>query len=45
VHVTLINTKPHDPMTADSVKDYADFENRPVCVSYVDAKATEAGLQ
>jgi hypothetical protein len=44
VHVTLINTRPHDPTTADPVKDYSDFQSRPVCVSYVDAKANEAGL-
>lgn len=45
VHVTLVSTKPHDPSTADPTKDYSDFVNRPVCVSYVDAKASEAGLQ
>jgi hypothetical protein len=44
VHVTLINTKPHDPTTADPLKDYSDFVSRPVCTSYIEAKATEAGL-
>ena len=35
VHVTLINTKPHDPSNADPVNDYSDFSGRPVCTSYV----------
>ena len=35
VHVTLINTKPHDPSNADPLADYSDFANRPVCTSYV----------
>ena len=35
VHVTLINTKPHDPSTADPLKDYSDFQSRPVCTSYL----------
>ena len=35
VHVTLINTKPHDPSNADPLKDYSDFSGRPVCTSYV----------
>ncbi len=44
VHVTLINTKPHDPTNADPAADYSDFVGRPVCTSYVAAKAKEAGL-
>lgn len=44
VHVTLITTKPHDPTTADPTKDYSDFVGRPVCTSWIDAKATAAGL-
>jgi hypothetical protein len=44
VHVTLINTKPHDPTTADPIADYSDFVSRPVCTSYIEAKASEAGL-
>ena len=44
VHVTLVNTKPHDPTNADPTKDYSDFAGRPVCTSYVAAKANEAGL-
>ena len=44
VHVTLITTKPHDPTTGDPLLDYSDFSGRPVCHSWIDAKATEAGL-
>ncbi len=44
VHVTLINTKPHNPDNGDPVLDYSDFGGRPVCQSYVDAKASEAQL-
>jgi hypothetical protein len=45
VHMTMINTKPHDPATDDVLSDYADFAGRPVCTSYIEAKASEAGLQ
>jgi len=44
VHITLINTKPHDPTTMEVDLDYSDFVGRPVCTSYIDAKASEAGL-
>lgn len=45
VHVTLINTKPHDKTNADATLDYSDFASRPVCTSYISAEATAAGLQ
>ena len=45
VHDTMINTKPHDPTTLDVEDDYSDFSGRPVCTSYISAKASEAGLQ
>lgn len=44
VHVTLVTTRPHDPTQADGPLDYSDFNGRPVCHSYIDAKAAEAGL-
>lgn len=44
VHVTLITTRPHDPTTGDPLLDYADFAGRPVCHSWIDAKASAAGL-
>jgi hypothetical protein len=44
VHMTLINTKPHDPTAANTALDYTDFASRPVCTSYIDTKATESGL-
>ena len=44
VHITLINTQPHDKTTADPLKDYSDFASRSVCMSYITAKASEAGL-
>lgn len=34
VHMTLINTRPHDPTTLDVLADYSDFAGRPVCTSY-----------
>ncbi len=43
VHNTLISTRPHDPAAA-SPADYRDFEGRPVCASYIEAKSAEAGL-
>jgi hypothetical protein len=43
VHVTLINTQPHDKSNGGSA-DYADFVDRPVAHAFIDAKATEAGL-
>lgn len=45
VHMTMINTKPHDPTTLDVPDDYSDFAGRPVCTSYITAKAIEAGLE
>ncbi len=45
VHMTMITTKPHDPTTDDVNDDYSDFAGRPVCTSYIDAKASEAGLE
>jgi hypothetical protein len=45
VHMTMINTKPHDPTGLDCPDDYSDFAGRPVCASYIEAKATEAGLE
>lgn len=44
VHDTMINTRPHDPTTLDVADDYSDFAGRPVCTSFIDAKASEAGL-
>ena len=44
VHMTMINTRPHDPASLDCPDDYSDFAGRPVCTSYITAKATEAGL-
>ena len=44
MHMTLINTKPHDPNNADLLHDYTDFVGRPVAHEYIDAKADEAGL-
>ena len=44
VHVTLINTRPHDPTTGSALLDYSDFVSRPVCTSYISAKAAQAGL-
>jgi hypothetical protein len=44
VHMTLVTTRPHDPTNSDPVKDYTDFAMRPVQTSFIDAKATEAGL-
>jgi len=45
VHMTMINTRPHDPTTDDVNDDYSDFAGRPVCTSFIDAKASEAGLE
>jgi hypothetical protein len=42
--MTLINTRPHDPTTSDPVADYSDFVGRPVCTSFITAKAAQAGL-
>ena len=36
LHVTLVNTKPHDPTTG-TPSDYGDFTNRPVNHWYLDA--------
>lgn len=44
VHVTLVTTKPHDPAAARTQLDYSDFDGRPVCHAWLDAKAAEAGL-
>jgi hypothetical protein len=44
VHISLVNTKPHDHATGDPVLDYSDFAGRPVDHAWLDAKATEAGL-
>jgi hypothetical protein len=44
VHAALITTKPHDPTAASPQLDYSDFAGRPVCHTWIDAKATEAGL-
>ncbi len=44
LHVTLVTTKPHNPADADPVHDYSDFVGRPVCRSFLDAKASSAGL-
>jgi hypothetical protein len=44
VHITLVNTLPHDKTTMQVDLDYSDYVGRPVCTSYIDAKASEAGL-
>jgi hypothetical protein len=44
LHMTLINTLPHNPDGADGNADYSDFANRPVSTGYIGAKAVEAGL-
>jgi hypothetical protein len=44
VHATLVTTRPHDPRNARAQLDYSDFVGRPVCQSWIDAKAAEAGL-
>ena len=44
VHVTLINSRPHNPADADTLLDYGDFVGRPVSHGYLDAKAAEAAL-
>jgi len=44
MHMTPVTTKPHDTANADLAKDYADFAGRPVCHSYIESKAVEAGL-
>jgi len=44
VHMTLVTTRPHDPRAAGAQRDYADFDGRPVCRSWIDARAEEAGL-
>jgi len=36
LHVSLVNTRPHDPSTG-SPADYADFDGRPVNTWYLDA--------
>jgi len=36
LHVSLVNTRPHDPSTGSPV-DYADFDGRPVNTWYLDA--------
>jgi hypothetical protein len=44
VHMTLITTKPHDPANSSAKPDYSDFMGRPVCTSWLEAKASDAGL-
>jgi hypothetical protein len=44
LHATFITTRPHDPTNASAQLDYSDFSGRPVCHSWIDAKADEAGL-
>ena len=44
VHATLVTRRPHDPTSASPRLDYSDFDARPVCHSWIDAKADEAGL-
>lgn len=43
VHISLVNTVPHDPNGGSGV-DYADFGGRPVNAWWLDAKREEAGL-
>lgn len=43
VHMTLINTHPHD-LANPSAADYTDFNGRPVARAFLDAKADEAGI-
>jgi hypothetical protein len=44
VHSTFITTRPHDSTNVSARLDYSDFSGRPVCHSWIDAKAEEAGL-
>src|SRR5262249_17076068 len=44
VHMTLVTNKPHDPGDAKEI-DFADFEGREVTHAYLDAKASEAGVE
>jgi hypothetical protein len=37
LHVSLVNTRPHDPGGAARTADYSDFEGRPVNHFYLDA--------
>ena len=43
LHISLINTRPHDPSTALRTLDYSDFRGRPVNTWYLDA--TPAALR
>ena len=44
VHDALITTRPHAATNASGQLDDSDFAGRPVCHSWIDAKADEAGL-
>jgi hypothetical protein len=37
LHISLVNTRPHDPAGADRTADYTDFDGRPVNRWYLDA--------
>lgn len=37
LHATLVNTRPHDPVSGNRTADYTDFTDRPVNVFYLSA--------
>ncbi len=37
LHVTLVNTRPHDPISGNRTADYTDFTDRPVNAFYLSA--------
>jgi hypothetical protein len=44
LHMTVVTTKPHNPTTADTTADYADFVGRPVAHAFIEDTAVAAGL-
>jgi hypothetical protein len=45
VHDTLITTRPHAPTRASAQLDYSEFAGRQASHAWIDAKASEAGLE
>ena len=44
LHISLINTRPHDPSTAIRDADYSDFDGRPVNRWYLDVTGAGRGI-